>query len=94
MDEHQEENKGNSESKEGSSRGGREKQKVRIKYRQRVKIKKRPRGYKLKKSWKKNRKNFFAWLVLIGLLLGTLFMVVQVGKQTLEKRQHENNQRK
>jgi len=82
------------DSEDVSSRNGKQKQKIRIKYRQRVKVKKRPSGYKLTRSWKKNRRNFLAFLVLIGLLIGTLIMVMQVAKQQLEKRQHENNQHK
>jgi len=78
----------------GSTSGsGRQKQKIRIKYRQRVKIKKRPRGYKIKKYWKKNRKNFISYAVLVLLLGATLFMVAQVVKQQLEHKRHEKNQR-
>lgn len=78
---------------ENTSRSGRQKQKIRIKYRQRVKIKKRPRGYKIKKYWKKNRKNFLSYAVLVLLLGATLFMVVQVVKQQMEHKRHEKNQR-
>lgn len=80
-------------SSEDSSSDGRQKQKIRIKYRQRVKIKKRPKGYKIKRYWRKNRKNLIAYVVLAVLLGATLFMVVQVAKQQLEHRQHEKNQR-
>ncbi len=73
--------------------GGRQKQKIRIKYRQRVKVKKRPRGYKITRYWKKNRKNMLAYLVLILLLGATLFMVMQVAKQQLERNQHNTRRR-
>lgn len=72
---------------------GREKQKIRIKYRQRVKIKKRPKAYKLTRYWKRNRKNLFAYIVLIILLGATMFMIVQVAKQQLEMNQHKTRQR-
>jgi site-specific recombinase len=72
---------------------GRTKQKIRIKYRQRVKIKKRPKGYKLKKYWDKNSKNIIATLILVGLLLSTGYMMVQVAKKELEMKQHEQRQR-
>lgn len=78
---------------DSASESGRQKQKIRIKYRQRVKIKKRPRGYKIKKYWKKNRKNFLAYSVLVLLLGATLFMVVQVAKQQIEHKRHEKNQK-
>ncbi len=78
---------------ETRSEGGREKQKIRIKYRQRVKVKKRPKGYKITRYWKRNRKNLFAYLVLIVLLGATLFMVVQVAKQQLEMNQHQTRQK-
>jgi site-specific recombinase len=71
----------------------REKQKIRIKYRQRVKIKKRPKGYKLTRYWKRNQKNLFAYIVLIILLGATMFMIVQVAKQQLEMNQHKTRQR-
>lgn len=76
-----------------SSRSGREKQKIRIKYRQRVKIKRRPKGYKLTRYWKKNKKNLLSYAVLVLLLGATLFMVVQVAKQQMEHRRHEKNQK-
>ncbi len=75
------------------SGSGRQKQKIRIKYRQRVKVKKRPRGYKITRYWKKNKKNLAAYLVLIILLGATFFMVVQVAKQQLEMNQHNTRQR-
>jgi len=76
-----------------SSGSGRQKQKVRIKYRQKVKIKRRPKGYRIKRFWRKNRKNFLSYMVLIILLGATLFMVVQVAKQQIEHKRHEKNQR-
>lgn len=75
------------------SSNGRQKQKIRIKYRQRVKIKRRPKGYKIKKYWKKNKKNFVAYTVLILLIGATLFMVAQVAKQQMELKRHEKNQK-
>jgi hypothetical protein len=81
------------EAAESTSRGGRHKQKIRIKYRQKVKIKRRPRGYKLKKYWRKNKKNFLSYAILVLLLGATLFMVVQVAKQQLEHKRHEKNQK-
>jgi site-specific recombinase len=72
---------------------GREKQKIRIKYRQRVKIKKRPKGYKLTRYWKRYRKNLLAYIVLIILLGATMFMIVQVAQQQLEMNQHKTRQR-
>ena len=75
------------------SASGRQKQKIRIKYRQRVKIKRRPKGYKIKKYWKKNKKNFVAYTVLILLIGATLFMVAQVAKQQMELKRHEKNQK-
>ena len=75
------------------SESGRQKQKIRIKYRQRVKIKKRPKGYKLKKYWKKNKKNFVAYTILVLLIGATLFMVAQVAKQQMELKRHEKNQK-
>lgn len=80
-------------SSEERSKDGRQKQKVRIKYRQRVKIKRRPKGYKIKRYWRKNRKNLISYVVLVILLGATLFMVLQVAKQQLERKQHEKNQR-
>ena len=78
---------------EARSKSGRQKQKIRIKYNHRVKIRKRPRGYKLTKYWKKNKKNFVAYSVLALLLGATLFMVVQVAKQQMEHKRHEKNQK-
>ncbi len=83
----------NSNSEELSSRGGRPKQKIRIKNRQRVKIKRRPRGYKFKKYWKKNSRNFFAFLILAVLLSGTVYLVLQVIKQRIEMNQHQQRNR-
>jgi len=81
------------EDEEQIHESGRTKQKIRIKYRQRVKIKKRPKGYKLKKYWNKNSKNIIATLVLVGLLLSTGYLMVQVAKKELEIKQHEQRQR-
>lgn len=78
---------------ESHGKTAREKQKIRIKYRQRVKVKKRPKGYKLTRYWKKNRKNLLAYLVLVILLGATMFMVMQVAKQQLEMNQHNTRQR-
>lgn len=83
----------NEHDSESRHRHGKEKEKIRIKYRQRVKIKKRPKGYGIKRMWRKKRKNIFAFLILTVLLGATMFMVVQVAKQELEKRQHEHNDR-
>ena len=93
MSDESEQKKVSDTAQESSSQGGRQKQKIRIKYRQRVKIKKRPRGYKLTRYWKKNRKNLFASVILILLLGATLFMVVQVVKQQIEHNQHQTRQR-
>lgn len=82
----------NSEESAGR-KSGREKQKIRIKYRQRVKIKRRPKGYKLKRYWRKNKKNFLSYAVLALLLGATLFMVVQVARQQMEHKRHEKNQK-
>ncbi|TNF28553.1 MAG: hypothetical protein EP314_03695 [Bacteroidetes bacterium] len=82
---------GNEEESIGTS--GRKKQKIRIKYRQRVKIKKRPRGYKITRYWKKNRKNIFAFLILTLLVGATVYMVGQVVKQQIEHNQHNNRKR-
>lgn len=75
------------------SKGGRQKQKIRIKYRQRVKIRRRPKGYKLKQFWKKRKSNLVAYVVLAILIGATAYMVVQVTKQQLEKNKHEKNQK-
>jgi hypothetical protein len=93
MSDESEQNKLSDPAQGSTSGGGRQKQKIRIKYRQRVKIKKRPRGYKLTRSWKKNRKNLFASVILILLLGATLFMVVQVARQQIEHNQHQIRQR-
>lgn len=84
-----------SENEEGSTgtSNGRKKQKIRIKYRQRVKIKKRPRGYKITRYWKKNRKNIFAFIILSLLVGATVYMVAQVVKQQIEHNQHNNRKR-
>lgn len=81
---------GSSTSQSGS---GRQKQKIRIKYRQRVKIKKRPKGYKIQRYWKKHSKNVVSYIVLAVLVGATLFMVLQVAKQQLERNKHEKNQK-
>ena len=82
-----------SEADESVSASGRQKQKIRIKYRQRVKIKRRPKGYKIKRYWKKNKKNFLSYTILVLLLGATLFMVVQVARQQMEHKRHEKNQK-
>ena len=69
----------NETSKE-ASHDGRQKQKIMIKYREKVKLKRRPRGYKLRKSWNKNKKNILSYLVLIVLLGSMLFVVFQITK--------------
>ncbi len=76
-----------------SSEVGKRKNKIRIKYRQRVKIKKRPRGYKIKRYWKKNSKKLFSFLILTILICGTIYLVIQVAKQKIEKNQHELRQK-
>jgi cytoskeletal protein RodZ len=81
-----------SASSEGGKRG-RKKQKIRIKYRQRVKIRKRPKGYKLKRFWKKYSKNLIAYVIILVLLGGTAIMVMQVVKQQIERNKMEKNQR-
>lgn len=68
-------------------------QKVRIRYRQRVKLKKRPRGYRLKRFWKKHSRNVFVVLVLTAILGATAYTVIQVVKKEIEQKQHERNQR-
>ena len=85
--------KGEQEALNERSHGGRKRQKIRIKYRQRVKIKRRPKGYKLKRYWNKNKKNFISYAVLAILIAATLFMVVQVAKQQMEHKRHEKNQK-
>ena len=77
----------NSEESAGR-KSGREKQKIRIKYRQRVKIKRRPKGYKLKRYWRKNKRNILSYAIIILLLAATLFMVVQVTRQQIERNLH------
>lgn len=71
-----------------NSSGGREKQKVRIKFQQRTKIKSRPRGFKVKRFWKKHQKSFFAYLILSILISATVVMVVDVVKQQMEENKH------
>ena len=63
---------------------GRKKKKIRIKYRERVKITKRPKGYKIKRFWKKNKKNLIAVIILFSLLGITLFMAVRLLKHEIE----------
>lgn len=82
-----------SNSTSSDSKHGRKKQKVRIKYRERVKIRKRPKGYKLKRFWKKYSKNLIAYIILLVLLGGTAIMVIQVVKQQVERNKMEKNQR-
>jgi hypothetical protein len=76
---------------EPRSESGRKKRKIRIKYRERIRIKERPKGSKLSRYWKNNRKNILVGILMTSLLAGTLFMVAKVVNQRIEINKLEKN---
>jgi hypothetical protein len=76
---------------EPRSESGRKKRKIRIKYRERIRIKERPKGSKLSRYWKNNRKNILVGVLMTSLLAGTLFMVAKVVNQRIEINKLEKN---
>jgi hypothetical protein len=69
---------------EPGSGSGRKKRKIRIKYRERIRIKERPKGSKLSRYCKNNRKNILVGVLMTSLLVTTLFMVAKVVNQRIE----------
>lgn len=76
-----------------SSNRIRKKQKVKIKYRQRVKLLQRPKGYKIKRFLKKNGTKLIAYFIIASLLGGSVYLIVQLGKQKIEMNQSKRRKR-
>jgi hypothetical protein len=62
---------------ETSAKGGRKRQKIRIKYRERVRIK-RTEGNKTIRYWKKNKKNIITAIIILTLFGYTIFMIGRI----------------
>lgn len=70
---------------------GRKRRKVKIRYRERVRITERPKGYKIRRFWRKNKKNVVAAAILLSLLGITLFMMVRLATHQVEMNKLEKD---